>query len=127
MSTIGARWEKVYAHALDLAEMKFASDMAKGEAKDPSEMWELIAYVKLQWGCAELVLLPGDHRIYIDVGTGILSAFELICGGDTGGANGRLLLEGVASRPVRQIPGRSRRYGLGTNPRRIAEQAPQVT
>ena len=86
VSTIGVRWEKVYAHALDLGEMKFASDMAKGEAKDPSEMWELIAYVKLQWGCAELVLLPGDHRTYIDTGTGILSAFELICGGDTGGA-----------------------------------------
>ena len=86
MSTIGVRWEKVYARAWHLGEMRFDTDMAKGQAKDPSEMWHLIAYVKLQWGCAELVLLPEDHRIYISTNIGILSPFELICGEDTGGA-----------------------------------------
>ena len=80
-----ARWEKVYARAWDLGEMRFDTDMAKGQAKDPSEMCELIAYVKLQWGGSQLVLLPGDDRVSISTDIGILSPLELICVEDTGG------------------------------------------
>ena len=87
VTTVGVRWEKVYARAWDLGELKFDSDMAPGEAKDPSEMWQLIAYVKLQWGGTQLMLLPGDRRTYISTDIGILSPFELICGGDTDGAS----------------------------------------
>ena len=127
MSAIGGEVGEGLRARFGSREMKFASDMAKGEAKDPSEMWELIAYVKLQWGCAELVLLPEDHRTYIDTGTGILSAFELICGGDNGGATVVYCWKGsprgLSAKYLAEVDARA----LGTNPGRIAEQAPLVT